>query len=496
MLKFDSNTIPAHGLGGPGGYPRGFNEGVTVKKFTEDLEKTYGNHDLLQQLNQPVDPPRLKENFFYYLENYKQRNQTIPFNVACKFEALIKERIEAKYGKSERQEQIGDLSERIYQLPADSKTLQDVLNHKNIQWIPGIRGSLSELITKAKTSPSTLELPNSLLDLVQKVIQAKMQLDQSSYSDISDEVFSKTSFDPREDVFKILSEAAIDEAFEKLCLDEDFNSSSLEEELFLTPTAEDLEKTEHLEKKLSEKFEALLRSSFTVIKNEYGLEIANIAYSFAEARNEFVSHASDVISLLRSYANMVKEAQTQLFEDYEADLAEYALAKTTIDYSKDLYTQYAETADQILSDQQSKIDDLKEWFLEDEDFSKAQREFVFYTPTLWPGYEDKGRFALFDPVKNDGPINNYDFYVTDAVWDKMMRMADSVQKIEDSNREKLESIRQKLGVDRNTMLAASLKVGFDRFKNSTAPTFQTVTTALKPKDLQEIERQMRIIGKV
>ncbi len=468
------------------------NKGLSVQEFTKQLSSKFENTQLVRILNEPISSG--SQTFFQYFESFKSRGATIPQKVAVKLTTKIQERMEATQSNPQSlKEKVAEFGKKLFALQVSESTLREVVNKKEISWIPGQFGSsVLDMIDSVNQGSFLGEFPSDLIQLVQNVITAKEASDKEHGLESSNKAFKETYLNPRGDVFNDLQETVVDDFLG----DEMFDLTELEKALPdapLVPRSSPMSiasvSPAPTQEELVANYQELLKTVYRSVSGEYGEEITQIAYGFADQSGDLISKSSDLLGALKSHAETVKFAQQQLFETYDTELAEYAIAQTQINYTQDLYSQYAASAEQIQSDQDSKIEDLKEWFLEDDSFTVAQREFVFYTPTFWPGYEDKGKFALFNPARNDGPINDYDFYVTDAVWQKMLSMAATVEDITEKNNSKLEGIRAKLGVDHNTMLAASLKIALARYKKAGCPEFQPAK-AFKPAELAEIEQQM------
>jgi hypothetical protein len=432
--------------------------GISVAEFSHRMSDAFGEKKLLQIISTPMTG--LKGTILEGLEKCKREGSNLTADKAQRIWDNVAKRGDAL-------DQTLKLEGQLFSL-GSKEMMHSLIVNPSIEWIPGKKESLATVITEAKKGASLEGLSQNLIDLVKRVVQAARSVEANYGEDAMFEVLS-SSYDVRADLDRQFTECADMSAL--------LNDNVHEMESLLD---------EALQSSLpfGEQVQMCVRREIE----------AHGSVLFPSLAGRYTMHSPKALNPQESFCRNLEMVRTdvQAFsENYDSELVEQTLTLIDVDFSRPLYPQLEKLAEQILEDHENKIDTIIEFFLSDDNgFSKEQKEYVFYSKTLWPGYEDRGAFALFNPQQNDGPINQYDFYLTDAVWDKMLRMADEVEEISLQNTSLLEEMKQRLGVNQMTLLAAHLRIQLERYRASEDKEYISPQAFTQP-ELEAAEAFMR-----
>jgi hypothetical protein len=407
-------------------------KGISVAEFSHRMSEFFGDKKLIQIISTPMTG--YSGTILEGLEKCKREGSDLSADKARKIWDNVAKRAEAFDLTCKLESQLFSLGTK--------EMMHSIIVNPSIEWIPGKKQSLATVITEAKKGAALEGLSPDMLEMAQKVVQAASKVELAVGEGAMFDVLS-SSYDLRADLEHQFFENA--ELANILNCDLQDMESLLDQALqYPISFGEQIERCER-----------------------QAIEVHGSCVLPSIARGYTMLDQTSTNPQERFHQNLqIVQADVQNFsENYNTELVEQTLALIDVDFSRPLNLQLEELALQIVEDHEYKIDTIIEFFLDDDNgFSKEQKEYVFYSKTLWPGYEDRGAFALFNPKQNDGPINQYDFYLTDAVWSKMLRMAEEVEEISSHNTSLLDEMKQRLEVDHKTLLAAHLRIQLSRYQ--------------------------------
>lgn len=469
----------------------GMVQDFSVKGLLDILESTYPQEKLKVILNQPMQEG--SSSIHSLLEKYSREKKSVPQTMAQAIFTGVKKRFEAMNAAD-------NIAQKVLSLTSDKQLLQSLLNKKEISWIPSQSSSLQELIDRAEKGLSKETLSEAVINLADKVIQAKQKLDQEFGKNFSDKIFHEAFIDPRDDIYSQLSSYALDLGFNELeagptsfqnppsveelrqqlnnlISQDDDSSLKTQPTSFQNPPSvemlrqqlNNLISQDDISSNACSNFSALYDS----IKQDYGLKTAEIAYNYTlHHLPNPQQNPSEANHTLKFYADYVKKAYEDFQDEYEDDLVketEKYISASTINYSDDLYTQLSAKATSILNKHESEIAYLEDWYINSTKFSQAAKAHALYTKTTWPGYETKGSFALSNPETGRGPLNDYSFALTPEIFQKLDELHEEAESALTYNYTKIEQLANKYNTP-HYKDSAHLAIEAHRFEKNGKPT--------------------------
>ena len=169
-------------------------------------------------------------------------------------------------------------------------------------------------------------------------------------------------------------------------------------------------------------------------------------------------------------------------EEYDEELVNHVKKHIQFSSQEDLYAQLCAKADSTIIEHEEKREYLIALFSEDNDFGIDPRakEYVFYTKTLWPGYESEGEFSLAVAGSEEGRYLDLDFVFTEEVEAKMKELAD-----EYSLRQQLFDICREVGADFHITLNT-----YETLKNKRAELGEGISLPLNEVELAWAQEYM------
>ncbi len=365
--------------------------GITVKDFSDQLFQSFESSKLIKIISSPIQGS--SATILSGLEKCKQAGALIPFEKAKQIKENIQLRLSVQEATENLETELDALSSK--------DILQVVSRNPLITWVPRKPQSLENLMTQAKEGASLDGLTPEIISLVKTIISTSKTVDRFLGAGSSLKILSNESIDPRGNVL----DQMLDRGF---YLNEPLDSIDLSD-VFPDETSALQEAA------LQEAMDQL----YDMCEFDTGLAETAIEQTIVDYSQDIFPQLWEGVGKLRLLERM---AVDQLYATYDAAVVDEAVRQAEIDYSQDVFVQLAESAEWVITKHDQKIEEIMELLDPKNGYTQEQKEHVFYSKTIWPGYQDKGEFSLFNLELNDGPINEYYFYLTDAVRDKMRAM--------------------------------------------------------------------------
>lgn len=440
--------------------PQDYPSGIKVSEFTGKLESFFGRR-MLQVIGTPV--AGAKVSVLDQLEKAHLEGRAVPFFNAIKIVQYVQKQLASK--------DTSDLEPRLKEL-VEEDSFQTILTKKNIVWVPDAgEKSLETLIAEAKEGTGPYGLSEELLENVKEIKKIKGHIDLL-FPKRGSEVFDALRLDTSKDLhvqffeqvspyFQPQASTAIDE-IEDIDLSEGLPELEQVGQMVSPSTSsvvcDELDILE-LDDLPELSLQSMIDTAHASIIQSHGAWVADMAKAMIEQDSKMLQYPSLVEKRMQEKADIIRFALEDFENEYADEVVAFVCKNFQVNPGQDIYQQLCDRADKAIEAHEEKLEYLEELFDENDNFSlpSEAKSYIFYTKTIWPGYEAKGPFSLAEPGTNEGAFLDYDFDITDEVEAKMRDMAEEYAGFANINRE-IFSIQQQTAASPLIALQAILQL--------------------------------------